>query len=272
MRAYISLFLALLLFLTNNFTHTQRRPLRKKKGEVTKIVKKSAVASLNEKQSIIFDLINVLFKENQIGFAQKIGYGTLLSYTATHWKNPGYRCLDMLNAMSADDTQKPHVTITLNGRIMPRCIVELQEGKKNCQETKNEIMEAIELLDKNKFFGSTKEKNLMISIMNLMLDPRIIQEVTEPIKPMITLAQKLKSAGHRLYLCANIPPEFYAVLEKNHPTIIALFDGKALSFHINQVKPNSALVEHLIATHNLDSRNCIAIDNLESSLNAYTQL
>jgi len=66
-----------------------------------------------KKYTILFDLPNVLIKENQTGFSKKIGYGKLASYAITHWKNPGYRCLDMLAAMSALEEQKPHITITL---------------------------------------------------------------------------------------------------------------------------------------------------------------
>src|SRR5437762_14003532 len=99
------------------------------------------------KHAIIFDLTNVIIKENQIGFAKKIGYGRLANYAITHWKSPGYRCLDMLAEMSKHELQKPHITITLQSRVIPRCLVELQEGKKNCEETKVEIAQAIELLD-----------------------------------------------------------------------------------------------------------------------------
>ena len=67
----------------------------------------------------------------------------------------------MLAEMSKHELQKPHITITLQSRTIPRCLVELQEGKKNCEETKVEIAQAIELLDTHKFFSSTKEKKLM---------------------------------------------------------------------------------------------------------------
>lgn len=218
-----------------------------------------------KKQTILFDLTNVVIKENQAGFAKKIGYGVLVGYTLTQWRNPGYRCLDMLAAMSTHESQKPHITLTLKNRTMPRCIVELQEGKKTCAQVKAEIMECIERLDTQKFFSNYKEKNLMTTIMNLILDPTIIATVIEPIKPTIQLIQKLKTAGHPVYLFANAPEELYTTAQNKFPDIIKLFDGIVISSHIKTVKPEPAIFNHLMTTHNLNPADCILIDDLEES-------
>ena len=202
-------------------------------------------ATPQNKQVIIFDLTNVLIKENQIGFAKKIGYGRLANYAITHWKSPGYRCLDMLAEMSKHEIQKPHITITLQSRVMPRCLVEL--------------------LDSHRFFGSTKEKKLMIDIMDLVLDPQTIASIIEPNKATVQLAQKLKKAGHPLYLCANAPEELYATAHGKFPDILQLFDGVVISSHVKIVKPDEAIFHHLLDTHNLDPAECILIDDLQAS-------
>jgi HAD superfamily hydrolase (TIGR01509 family) len=225
---------------------------------------KNNVNSNNKKHAIIIDITNVLFKENQNEFAKKIGYGVLASYAITHWKNPGYRCLDMLAAISKNDVQKPHVVLTLKGRILPRCLVELHEGTKNCAQVKTEIAQSIETLEKTKFFGSAKEKQLMLAIMNLILDPLILATITEPIKHMVQLVQKLKRAGHPCYICANAPEELYASIEKSHPDIIGLFDGIVISSRANELNPFS----HLVTTHNLNPQDCIVINDLEANVAA----
>ena len=221
-----------------------------------------------KKHAVIVDLTNVLFKENQNEFAKKIGYGVLASYTITHWKSPGYRCLDMLAAMSKDDAQKPHIVITLKGRTLPRCLVELHEGTKDCAQVKAEIAQCVEALDKAKFFSSIKEKNLMLAIMNLILDPQILANMTEPIKQTVLLVQKLKKAGHTLYLCANAPEELYASIEKTYPAIIELFDGVVISSQVKKVNP----LNHLIETHNLNPQDCIIINDLEATVAAAKEL
>lgn len=225
-----------------------------------------------KKPVIIFDLMNVIIKENQAGFTKKIGYGNIASYMLTNWKHPGYRCLDMLDAMSKHETQKPHICITLRKRILPRCLVEFQEGKKTAQETKDEIIKTIELLDQEKHFNSTKEKVLMINIMNTILDPEITASMIEPIKSTIQLAQKLKSAGYPIYIFANAPTELYTTVQKKYPDIINMFDNVIVSSHIKTVKPSPATFNHLLTTHNLTANNCILIDDLQETVDTAQQL
>lgn len=217
-----------------------------------------------EKHAIIFDL-NLLIKENQIGFAKKIGYGTLANYTLTHWKHPGYRCLDMLAAMSKHESQKPHIHFTLQSRVMPRCIVELQEGKKNCAEAKQEIIECAELLNNQKFFGSSKEKKLMLAIMNIVLDPDAVASIIEPIKQMVQLIQKLKNAGHKVYFSASTSQELYERSQHKFPDFMQLFDGVVISAHAKAVKTDELFYTHFLDKHCLDPQQCILIDDLEES-------
>ena len=237
-----------------------------------RISPQKATEPIQQKPIIIFDCINVLFKESQAGFAQKVGYGVLASYALTHWKNPGCRCLDMLHAISKQNDQQPHLVMTLQEKTMPRCIVELHEGKKTCQEVKNEIKNAIEQLEAAHFFSSAKEKNLMQTIMNLILDPTIIAYVTEPIKPMVSLAQKLKNNGYSLYMCANIPAEFYALLQNKYASILSLFDGIIISSQIKTAKPHESVFKQLLSTYNLDPKQCIVIDNAKENMTAAQSL
>ncbi len=259
-RYYRNFFIVLLaLTFSNSITIAARRIPIKTKNSVT--ATSSTPIETKDQPIIIFDLVNVLFKENYAGFAQKIGYGLLASYAVTHWRNPGHRCLDMLHTISDSAEQKPHLRITLNNRTMPRCIVELYEGKKTCAEIKDEIRNAIEELDNNKFFVSSKEKSIMRSIIDLTFDPTVTASITEPIKQMISLAQKLKQNGYSVYLLTNIPDEFYTVLQNNHPSVITLFDGIVVSSHIKTAKPNKEAFEHLLTAHNLNPTSCILVDN-----------
>lgn len=226
---------------------------------------KTINTSSSQKHVIIFDLTNVIIKENQIGFAKKVGYGTLASYAITHWKNPGHRCLDMLHEMSNHESQKPHIILTLQKRTLPRCLVELQEGKKTCAQAKEEIIQGIQRLDEQKFFGSVKEKELMKNIMELILDPKTVTSTIEPVKPTIQLIHRLKAAGHPVYCCGNAPEELYSVAQQKFPDITQHFDGIVISSHVKTVKPDEGIFNHLLEKHNLDPANCIVIEDQEES-------
>lgn len=225
----------------------------------------------SQKLTIIFDLTNVVIKENAIGLAKKIGYANLASYTITHWKNPGHRCLDMLEEISKLESQQPHIILPLEKRTMPRCLVELQEGKKTCAQAREEITECMRILDEQKFFSSVKEKELMRDIMDLVLDPKTVTTMIEPVKSTIQLIHKLKAAGHEVACCANVPAELYAASQQKFDYILQLFDGKiVISSHANVVKPT--LLKHFLETYNLDPKNCILIDDLEISADAARKL
>jgi HAD superfamily hydrolase (TIGR01509 family) len=236
--------------------------------KISPLKKNSAASEFNKKYVILFELTNVLVKENQMGFSKKVGYGNLASYTLTHWKNPGHRCLDMLEAISKHEKQIPHITVTLNKKILPRCLVELQEGKKTSAQTSAEIREAIEVLDTQNYFTSIKEKNLMHTIMKIALDPQFTATLIEPIKPTVQLAHKLKAAGHSIYIFANTPDELFKAFQKKHPEIISIFDGVVVSSDVKAVKPDPIIFDHLIRTHNVNPKDCILIDDRKENLTA----
>ncbi len=221
---------------------------------------------------IIFDITGVLFKENQKAFAQKIGYGKLASYALTHWKNPSYTCLDMLDTMSCDPIHKPVTEIKLKGRILPQCIVDLHLGTKMCVQVRQEIDQYIEQLDEQGYFASASEKSITREIIGLILDPEQLPDLTKPVIPIIKLAQQLKNAGYQLYLVANLPDELFKVMNTSYPEIIALFDGMVISSHVKMVKPDNQIFTHLLQTYQLDPNKCILIDDQKDSIAAAEQL
>lgn len=227
--------------------------------------KRNAVPQSTHKHVIIFDLTNIVIKENQIGFAKKIGYGTLASYAITHWKNPGYRCLDMLHEISNHESQKPHIVLTLQKRTLPRCLVELQEGKKNCAQAREEIAQAMQKLDEQNFFGSVKEKELMNDIMDLVLDPQAVTKMIEPVKSTVQLIQKLKEAGHQVYCCGNAPEQLYATSSQKFDHVLQQFDGIVISSHIKEIKPGEAILKHTVEKYKLNPAHCIVIEDQEEA-------
>jgi len=120
--------------------------------------------------TIIFDIPGVLFKENIANLTKKIGICALASYAVSHWKNPATVCLNMLEKMSKQETDKPPDTLTFKGRPMPRCIVEWQQGYKPCDQVQSELNDYIEQIAHQNHFSSMQEKNLIKRITNLVAD------------------------------------------------------------------------------------------------------
>jgi putative hydrolase of the HAD superfamily len=108
--------------------------------------------------------------------------------------------------------------------------------------------------------------------MNLVLDPQTVTAMIEPVKSTVQLILKLKEAGHSVYCCGNAPEELYITAQQKFPDIIGHFDGIVISSHIKAVKPDESIFKYLLKTHNLNSANCIVIEDQEESAVTATRL
>jgi FMN phosphatase YigB (HAD superfamily) len=106
----------------------------------------------------------------------------------------------------------------------------------------------------------------MLNIINLMLNPAVIGDITEPIRPVVVLAKSLHDNGYPLYLCANCPTEFYQALEKKYPDIMKLFKGTIISSKVHLVKPEKQIFQLLLDTYKLTPEKCILIDSQRNNI------
>ena len=220
--------------------------------------------TLSEPKAIIFDLSEVLFKENKSAFIEKIGFVNLAICTIKNGKSPGQVCLDMLEKMSREKQYKPTVPAKFKGRIMPRCIVEWQQGYKTCNQVRNEIIHYIAQLDEQQYFSSDQEKEITQKIIKLIFDPKELSNLTKPIIPMIRLAQQLKDSGYKLYVLSNIPEEVFTAVNQTHKEILDLFDGILISGQIKMVKPEKKIFTYFLKKYKLQADECILIDREEN--------
>ncbi len=210
--------------------------------------------------AIIFDLSGVLFKENTTVLRQKIGIFSLANYALTHWKNPATVCFDLLEIMSKQSKHRPPEQFKFKKRIMPRCIVEWQQGHKTCYQVQVEVNDFIEQMAQQNYFSSTQEKDLIKQIVEIVFDAQHFPSLTQPIPSMIDLAKKLKAAGYRLFFIANAPHELCDAIKTTYPDIVKLFDGKVISCETHILKPNKQVFSTLLDTYHLNPQECIFVD------------
>ena len=250
----VKLIIVFLLFVSCVTTSKRRRRHHKQKRPII----------LSEPKAIIFDLSEVLFKENKWAFIEKIGFVNLAICTIKNGKNPGQVCLDMLEKMSREKQYKPTVSAKFKGRIMPQCIVEWQQGYKTCNQVRNEIIHYIAQLDEQQYFSSDQEKEITQKIITLIFDPKELSNLTKPIIPMIHLAQQLKDSGYKLYVLSNVPEEVFTAVNQTHKEILDLFDGILISGQIKMVKPEKKIFTYFLKKYKLQADECILIDREEN--------
>jgi HAD superfamily hydrolase (TIGR01549 family) len=226
-----------------------------------------SIAGITEKnttpkpRAIIFDIHGVLFEEDSVAFAKKIGLGAISSYTVSHWKNPVNTCLDTLEHMSKDKKHATTHTFTVKDRQMPHCIVEWQCGRKGYQEVHQELCSYWNCLHNEKYFKSTKEREITESVLRVALDPDTFTAVSKPMQSTLKLARELKNRGYKLYIAGNMPKEPYTVMLKANPEIKQLFEGIYVSSSLGMTKPNSQIFTHIAKAHKLNPAECLVIDD-----------
>ena len=212
-------------------------------------------------RAIIFDIHGVLFEEDSVAFAKKVGVGAISSYTLSHWKNPVNTCLDTLEHMSKDAKHTTAHTFTVKDRQMPHCIVEWQCGRKGYKEVHQELCSYWNCLHEKKYFKSPKERDITESVLHVALDPNTFTAVSKPMQSTLKLAKELKDRGYKLYIAGNMPKEPYDIMIKEHPEIKELFDGIYVSSNLGMTKPNPHIFTHIAKEHKLNPKECLVIDD-----------
>lgn len=225
---------------------------------------KSSIQIPNQKIAILD--INHFITEDTKQIIRKIGVGKITSYTLTHWKNPVDVCLNALEKMGNDKDYQSPIAFLYKNKRMPHCIVSWQCGECKHEEVKNRLSAYLEKIDQNGFFASVKEKDIVLNILEIALDPTQLDIICRPIQAMIKITEQLKENGYKLYGIANITQDSYEYIAKAHPEIINLFDGLALSYKMHNLKDDRKTFEYLQKNFNINPKNCTLIDKEESTL------
>lgn len=232
----------------------------------------NSINAQNEIKAIIFDIHGVVYEEDSVAFAKKVGLGAISSYTISHWKNPVNTCLDVLEHMSKDNRHAPQMKFTFKDRQMPHCIVEWQCGRKKYCEVSAELDSYWKQLQAQKYFRSNKEKEITEAVIRVALDPKGFTDIAKPNQATLKLIKELKNQGYKLYLAGNMPKEPYDIMLKHHPEIKKLFDEIHVSSHVGFTKPNSKMFAHIAQLHQINPTACLVIDDEKVNIEAAKEI
>ena len=88
-----------------------------------------------------------------------------------------------------------------------------------------------------------------------------------PIQETINVIMELAEKGFSLYVLSNMHEHSFEYLSAAHD-IWRKFAGIVISSHIQSIKPEPAIFEHLIDTYNLIPRNTVFLDDLKNNIEA----
>ncbi len=223
--------------------------------------------------SVIFDLAGVAFTLDKIGLCKKIGGWRVLKYMLKHRKNPLSRTFEVMRRMERDDEHGDYPAIMYKGNRLPRCISEVQLGLKTNKEITGEISEYIAKLDRQGYFISPLERQVVEDLINLSLNIGSAAHVLKPVKTTLKLVEELKDRGeHKLFVLSNLDHETFDHLFEQYADFFSCFDGMVISSKVNKIKPHNAIYEHLLDTYSLDPQECVFIDDQYENITAAQQL
>jgi HAD superfamily hydrolase (TIGR01509 family) len=221
--------------------------------------------------TVIFDVGGVLFQESKSTIIKKIGFGKLTTYALFNWTNPETTCLNTLNAISSQESKQPNIPLMLRGTKMPCCIIDWQLGRKSHLETRNILKRKIDKLDQKNFFKNSQEKELVLSMLEVSIDPLHLADIMQPVTSTVELAKQLKARNYKLIILANMAQEQYDLLTKTYPEITQLFDDIIVSSRVNLLKPHKEIYQHVLDSHRLKPQECVLIDSLKEHVQAAQQ-
>jgi len=224
------------------------------------------------KKTIIFDLEGVLFQENKVAFAKKVGVGALARYTLSSWASPESICLDTLEKISSTEPNQPSIPLRHRNKNMPCCIIDWQLGKASQVDVRKQLRAQIEALGRDNFFKNEQEQLIVEKLLDVSIDPKHLADIAKPVPAMINLAKQLKQHGYQLFILSNLAQEPYDILRAEHPDIVALFDDIIISAQVGMLKPHKEIYEYIIQKYHLNPATCVFIDNQEDNIQAAEQL
>ncbi len=99
---------------------------------------------------------------------------------------------------------------------------------------------------------------------------RVIDGVPRELQPVpetLTLMQRVKQAGHRLYFLSNMPAPYADHLERSH-AFLEWFDGGVFSSRAKMVKPDAAIYRHALQRFGARAGESVFLDDHPPNVDA----
>jgi FMN phosphatase YigB (HAD superfamily) len=231
-------------------------------------------------QVIIWDLGDVLFKQNRFGIARSIGLNHFAAYTLFDWKTPHIQSLffDVLDKCGSQKSENNSPIYSPDGIPLPPIMHDWLTGKISPTHLTNSVHKRIEELDSLNFFISDREKKLVGETARALFDPYVFASHNKPIKEAVRLLKEcaevttLDGKQHILVILSNWDSYSFDVLCEQHSHIFTMFDHIFISGDIGLAKPHNACFEKVLSVlkneYNVDPQECYFIDDQYNNVEA----
>ena len=88
----------------------------------------------------------------------------------------------------------------------------------------------------------------------------------EPVENAQEFYKLVKEKGYHTFVLSNACNRFYNYFPKHYD--LESFDGVVVSSDVKMIKPNPAIYEHILKTYDLNSEECLFIDDVDANVEA----
>ena len=205
--------------------------------------------------------------------AYNIGFSNFISYALLDWKTPNIQPMifDILEKMDPSESEPTEIATDNEGRPLPIIMHKWLAGIIPSNALLKSVNDYLEHLDKKKYFRSNRQKNLIKRTFEVMFNPAMLANCTHPIMAGIQLLEECYNATNKdgtpkntLLVLSNWDDVSFNLLKQRHSSIFnKYFESKhvVISGAIGLIKPRKEAFEYVIKTYDLDSKDCIFIDD-----------
>jgi putative hydrolase of the HAD superfamily len=223
-------------------------------------------------KTLIWDLGDTLFTTSQYKIAWKIGLQHFIGYALFDWRDPRTIRSVIFNILEAMDPAQEHPTYVATdneGNPLPVIMNRWLAGTISGKEAFISIRDYVEQLDKQKYFVSAREKNLVMKTFEQMFEPQTLVDATQPIEEALKLLHECYHAKNKdgtpkntLIVLSNWDEVSFALLKKRYAHIFdTYFHHIVISGAIGLIKPKKDAFTYVIKTYNLNPKDCIFIND-----------
>ncbi|MGC2310210.1 MAG: HAD-IA family hydrolase [Candidatus Babeliaceae bacterium] len=234
--------------------------------------------SKSEIRNIIFDLGYTTFEPKKLKCGMELGIIDSLGYLKNHSKEYLQDSVfEVLSFLGEQEGEAYELVRTNTGAPAPTITVEWFKGNITSQDIFEQLTDLLQELCNEDYFENEREYRLIKNTFNIMFDPQTLAKVMKPIDNMQRLIKKLAqirdedgNPQYQFFILSNWDRESFDVLYEKYPKFFARFDPEhiIISGEIGLVKPHPAIFEYMLTTYNLDSAQCLFIDDQLENIEA----
>lgn len=243
----------------------------------------SGVRSITGK-IILWDLGHVLFEPSKIRIGHHIGFCKLLLYKLRDQKNLHDLRLIMFDIFDRTRSHEKKNTLIPDdeGKALCNVLCDYQAGLYTSEQILSELYKTIHQLDKEDYFSSPREKEIIQKTIQSVFDPQVFSQFMQPIMAGVDLlkecALKQSKHGTRYYemMCiSNWDRESYELLcTLPHGQLVFQYfkpENVIISGMFNSyvgLKPSKSIFEYIIKQKGLPAHEFVYIDDQVANIKA----